>query len=73
MTFISTLEKCLSKSIGREVVFNKEFEPIKMGDVWKTYASTRELEKIIEFKPDTPLEKGLQEFTDWYCSYYKIK
>ena len=27
MTFISTLEKCLSKSIGREVVFNKEFEP----------------------------------------------
>jgi UDP-glucuronate 4-epimerase len=73
MTFISTLEKCLSKSIGREVVFNKEFESIKMGDVWKTYASTRELEKIIEFKPDTPLEKGLQEFTDWYCSYYKIK
>ena len=47
MTFISTLEKCLSKSIGREVVFNKEFEPIKMGDVWKTYASTKNSEKSL--------------------------
>lgn len=33
MVFIGTLEKCLSKSLNREVVFDKVFEPIKPGDV----------------------------------------
>lgn len=33
MTFISTLEKCLSNTLGREVTFKKEFKSIKMGDV----------------------------------------
>lgn len=73
MTFISTLEQCLSKTLGREVTFKKEFKPIKMGDVWKTYASTQELEKIVDFKPNTPLAQGLQNFSDWYCAYYNKK
>lgn len=73
MTFIGTLEKCLSKSLGREVQFKKSFEPIKLGDVPATYASTSQLEKAVGFKPKTSIEKGLQQFTDWYCEYYKVK
>lgn len=70
MTFIETLEKTLSKSLGREVEFKKEYEPIKEGDVWKTYASTKELEKLVDFKPTTSIEDGLQRFTNWFCDYY---
>lgn len=73
MYFITTLEKCLSKSLGKKVEFIKEFEPIKAGDVHRTYASTEQLEKLTGFKPQTSLEKGLQKFTDWYIKYYHIK
>ncbi|MDN3425681.1 GDP-mannose 4,6-dehydratase [Microbacterium sp. APC 3898] len=71
MVFIETLEKCLSKSLGRTIEFKKKFEPIKPGDVPATYASTKLLEEAIGFKPKTSIEEGLQQFTDWYCEYYK--
>ncbi|MDY0214738.1 MAG: NAD-dependent epimerase/dehydratase family protein [Bacilli bacterium] len=73
MYFIETLETCLSNSLGRPIFFKKEFEPIKQGDVWKTYASTNRLEEIIDFKPRTPINEGLQKFTDWYCEFYNKK
>ena len=73
MVFIGTLEKCLSKSLNREVVFDKVFEPIKPGDVPATYASTDLLQKAVGFKPKTSIEEGLQQFTDWYVDYYNVK
>ena len=48
----------------------KEFEPIKLGDVHKTFASTKELEELVGFKPKTSIKDGLQKFTNWYISYY---
>ena len=72
MTFITTLEKCLSNSIGTEIVFKKKFEPIKPGDVPATYASTDCLQEAIGFKPETSIEEGLQKFTDWYVKYYNV-
>lgn len=71
MVFIHTLEKCLSSSLNKQVEFNKTYEPIKPGDVHKTYASTKKLEQLIGFKPKTSIEEGLQKFTDWYVDYYK--
>lgn len=71
MTFITTLEKCLSNSLSTEIIFKKKFEPIKPGDVPATYASTDCLQGAIGFKPKTSIEEGLQKFTDWYVKYYK--
>jgi UDP-glucuronate 4-epimerase len=71
MAFIETLEKCLSKATGKEVVFKKDFEPIKPGDVPATYASTDSLQEVVGFKPKTSIEDGLQKFADWYVEYYK--
>lgn len=73
MVFIRTLEKALSNALGREVQFEKIFEPIKPGDVPATYASTDLLQKAVGFKPETSIEHGLQRFADWYVDYYKIK
>ncbi|WP_163468931.1 GDP-mannose 4,6-dehydratase [Fusobacterium sp. IOR10] len=71
MTFILTLEKCLSKSLNKDIEFKKIYEPIKAGDVPKTYASTDKLQLEIGFKPKTSIEEGLQKFTDWYVKYYR--
>ncbi|WP_156573220.1 GDP-mannose 4,6-dehydratase [Bacillus luti] len=72
MVFIEALEKALGNALGRAVEFKKEFEPIKPGDVPATYASTDLLQKAVDFKPETSIEKGLQEFASWYVEYYKI-
>lgn len=70
MVFITSLEKALSNSLGREIEFEKKYEPIKPGDVPATYADTNKLQNYIGFKPKTSIQSGLQEFTDWYVSYY---
>src|SRR5690625_209905 len=70
MDFIWGLEKALSNALGREVEFEKIYEPIKPGDVPRTYASTDALHEAVGFKPNTPLEEGLQKFVDWYVEYY---
>lgn len=72
MIFIQTLEKALSNSLGRKVVFDKIFEPLKAGDVPATYASTDKLQKAVGFKPSTSIQEGLQKFADWYMKYYKV-
>lgn len=71
MTFIETLERALSRASGETVTFRKVYEPLKAGDVPATYASTDLLQKAVGFKPETPIEVGLQRFADWYVKYYK--
>ncbi|KAB2332608.1 GDP-mannose 4,6-dehydratase [Bacillus mesophilum] len=73
MVFIETLEKALSNSLGKEVQFEKIYEPIKPGDVPATYASTEQLQQAVGFKPETSIEEGLQRFADWYVGYYGVK
>jgi len=72
MNFIWALEKALSNALGRKVEFDKVFEPIKPGDVPATYASTDLLQEAVGFKPDTPIEEGLQRFANWYVEYYGV-
>src|SRR5699024_4586121 len=73
LTFIHALEKALYHSLGKEIEFKKEYEPIKPGDVPATYASTDALQKAVAFKPKTTIQEGLQQFTDWYVKYYNKK
>ncbi len=70
MRFITTLEECLSESLGAQVEFEKVYEPLKPGDVITTYASTTKLQQATGFEPSTPLREGLQRFTDWYVEFY---
>lgn len=64
MRFINALESAL----GQEA--EKEYYPMQPGDVKQTYADTSDLEKDINFKPDTSIEDGLAKFVDWYKLYY---
>ena len=73
MYFIETLEQALSKALGKEVQFDKIYEPFKLGDVPKTYASIQRLEEAVGFRPSTSIEIGLQRFADWYIGYYQYR
>jgi len=34
-----------------------------------TYADISELMKDVDFKPDTQIEGGIQQFVNWYLEY----
>lgn len=61
--------ECLEKALGKEA--QKEYLPMQPGDVYQTYADVTDLINDFGFKPDTPLDKGLENFVAWYRSYYK--
>jgi UDP-glucuronate 4-epimerase len=64
MDFIGLLENAFGK------IAQKEYLPMQAGDVKATYADTSALEDWVGFKPHTPLDVGVDNFVDWYKSYY---
>lgn len=64
LEFIELMEK----GLGRKA--QKELLPMQPGDVHETYADTTLLTADTGYKPDTPLEKGIEKFLDWYRDYY---
>jgi UDP-glucuronate 4-epimerase len=37
-----------------------------------TYADSTELEKAVDYKPNTPLKEGVSRFVDWYREFYVV-
>ena len=66
LRFIEVMERAL----GREAI--KDFQPMQPGDVVATAADTGSLEAWIGFKPATPLEFGIKNFTEWYAQFYGV-
>lgn len=65
MSFIEALETSLG------VKASKTFLPMQPGDVTATAADTSALEQWIDFKPNTPIQTGVNHFTSWYRDYFK--
>jgi UDP-glucuronate 4-epimerase len=66
MKFIETIEDALGKTAEKNML------PIQPGDVESTYADTSGLIRDFNYKPDTPLNKGVSEFVKWYREFYAI-
>lgn len=66
LSFIEILENIIGKSA------KKVFMPMHDGDVLQTYADIDCLSNLTGFKPVTNLERGLENFVNWYKDYYKI-
>lgn len=64
---LSFIEK-IENAIGKKAV--KNMLPMQPGDVLATYAETKDLREMVGFSPDTSLDWGVQQFVDWYKSYY---
>lgn len=60
--------EAIEKATG--IKSKKNFLPMQPGDVENTSADTNNLENWINFKPNTPISKGVEEFVRWYKNYY---
>jgi UDP-glucuronate 4-epimerase len=66
MDFIKEIEKQLNKKA------KINFMPIQDGDVPNTYANVDALIKDFDYKPDTTIRYGIEQFVKWYLEYFKI-
>lgn len=61
---------CIEKSTGKKA--KKRMVAMQRGDVYTTFASVSHLKEDYGFAPNTPLQKGIDEFYNWYKAFYKI-
>jgi UDP-glucuronate 4-epimerase len=60
----------IEKGLGKKAI--KEYLPMQPGDVPVTWADASDLKALIDWRPTTSVETGVQAFTDWYKEYYGI-
>ncbi|MBN3924815.1 NAD-dependent epimerase [Nostoc sp. NMS4] len=66
MRFIEVMENCLG------IKAEKNLLPIQPGDIPITYADVDDLARDVDFRPNTPIEVGVERFVSWYRSYYQV-
>jgi UDP-glucuronate 4-epimerase len=66
LEMIETLERALGRTA------EKIYLPMQPGDVVSTYADIDDLERDVGFRPTTALADGIEQFVDWYRSYYRV-
>ncbi len=67
MDFIEAIENRLG------VTIKKNMMPIQAGDVPATYADVTDLVEDLDYKPNTPIQEGINRFVDWYLDFFKVK
>jgi UDP-glucuronate 4-epimerase len=65
MRYIEILEERLGKTAEKLML------PMQPGDVPDTWADVEALVKDVGYRPQTPVEEGVNRFVDWYLSYYR--
>ena len=65
LDFIDALEDAL------KIEVNKNFKAMQPGDVYQTFADTKELFATVGYKPSTSVKDGVTEFVGWYKEFYK--
>jgi len=67
MDFIVAIENKLGKKIEKNMM------PIQAGDVPATYADVSDLVEDLDYKPNTPIQEGVNKFIDWYLEFFNYK
>lgn len=64
MNFVTALEKAL----GMEA--KKNFLPMQPGDVYQTWADTKDMFKVTGYQPKMNVDEGVARFVEWYREFY---
>ena len=67
MDFITAIENKLGKTIDKNMM------PIQAGDVPATFADVQDLIDDLDYKPETPIQEGIDNFVDWYLEFFQIE
>ncbi|WP_295137686.1 NAD-dependent epimerase/dehydratase family protein [uncultured Reyranella sp.] len=59
----------IERALG--VQARRNYMDMQLGDVVRTEAAAELLERLIGYRPSTPMSKGVREFVAWYRSYYQ--
>jgi UDP-glucuronate 4-epimerase len=63
--------KLIELNIGKKI--KKKFIKKQKGDVDETFASTKKVNKIINYKPKYNIENGIKKFVDWFKLFHNLK
>lgn len=66
LDFINAIEKAIGKNAKKNML------PIQAGDVPSTYADVSGLINDFGYKPNTPIEKGINRFIKWYREFFRV-
>lgn len=66
LDFIEAIEKALGKDAMKNMM------PLQLGDVPATYADVTDLINDVQYKPQTPIQQGINNFIKWFKEYYKV-
>ena len=66
MDFIRAIEN----KLGKKAII--KYKPLRDGDVYKTFASTKKLKDDYGYCPKTNINKGISLYVDWYLDYINI-
>jgi UDP-glucuronate 4-epimerase len=66
LEFVSLLEKEMGKSSKRELL------PMQPGEVIETYADCADLERVVGFRPRTPIHEGVRRFVQWFREFHDL-
>jgi UDP-glucuronate 4-epimerase len=66
MLFIRSIENALGMTIEKKMM------PLQAGDVPATYANVDDLVTDLDYKPQTPVQQGIDNFIKWYREFYKV-
>ena len=66
MDFIQAIEEAFGKK------FQMKMMDLQPGDVPSTYADVDDLVNDFDYKPNTSIQTGIEQFISWYKAYYKV-
>lgn len=61
---LAELVEQLEQAVGRKAI--REPKPLQPGDLPVTWADTTKANRLLGYRPITPLEEGLKKFVGWY-------
>ena len=67
MRYIEVIEECLGKKAEKNLL------PLQPGDVPDTFADVQDLVADVDYRPNTPIEVGVERFVDWYLDFYDLR
>jgi UDP-glucuronate 4-epimerase len=64
LDFIEAIEKAIGKNAMKNLM------PLQPGDVPSSHADISDLVEDFNYKPDTPIQEGINSFIKWYLEFY---
>ena len=62
--------RLIEQAVGKTAV--REFLPMQPGDVPATYADVTDLERLVDFRPNTAIAEGIERFVAWFRDFVPL-